>query len=217
MVDEAGKKPSRAAAADITLLLSACAEGSPDAHARLLEAVYRELHQIARGRMRAERGDHTLSATALVNEAYLKLLPGFAGTQGTDKAYADRRSFFHAAATAMRRILIDHARARQSQKRAGRHPAARHRVPLDVLIASTEADPADLLSLDEAISRLEEVDARAAEVVRLRFFAGQDLETVGTLLGVSSRTVKRDWEFARAWLQQALDAHEDAARPEGEP
>jgi RNA polymerase sigma factor (TIGR02999 family) len=191
---------------DITRLLAECADDRPGAHARLLEAVYTELHRMAQARMRAERAGHTLGATALVNEAYLKLFRSLGGRTDVGGTYANRRDFFHAAAAAMRRILIDHARARSSRKRARRDPAAQRRIPLDVLTASESVDPADLLSLDEAISRLEHVDARAAEVVHLRFFAGQELAKIAELLNVSTRTVKRDWEFARAWLQQLLES-----------
>jgi RNA polymerase sigma-70 factor (ECF subfamily) len=197
--------PRDTPAGDVTRMLSASAAGDELARDQLLELVYHELHRMAQARMRGERANHTLGATALVNEAYLKLVRSLDADAATQPAYTDRHSFFNAAAAAMRRILIDHARARGSQKRAGRDPHAQRRIPLDLLHASTAVDAADLLSLDDAISRLQQVDPRAAEVVRLRFFAGQDLDTVAELLNVSSRTIKRDWEFARAWLQQVLD------------
>jgi RNA polymerase sigma-70 factor (ECF subfamily) len=120
--------------------------------------------------------------------------------------YSHRHAFYKAAATAMRRILIDHARAKATNKRAGKSKGCR--ISIDLIEASTLDNPHDLLSLDEALSRLESEDERAASVVRLRFFAGRQIDEIAEMLEVSSRTVKRDWEFARARLQQIIEAQD---------
>lgn len=191
---------------EVTLLLEAARQGSVPARDRLLEIVYDELRIVARSHMRGERGDHTLGATGLVNESYLRLFRATGGDD-TPASFEHRHAFYKAAATAMRRILIDHARARVAAKRGGKRGRSGlgGAVSLDVLEASAEADPADLLSLDDALSRLEGEDERAASVVRLRFYGGRSVDEIADLLGVSSRTVKRDWEFARARLQQLIE------------
>jgi RNA polymerase sigma factor (TIGR02999 family) len=151
--------------------------------------------------MSAERPDHTLQATALVHEAYARLV-GRDG--GREVAWAGRAHFFHAAAEAMRRILIDHARARAGAARGG----GRRRVPLDVAdVADLAArdDPEAILALDEAVAGLEKQDPDAAAVVRLRFYAGLSVEETAQALGTSPRTVKRDWAFARAYLLRVLE------------
>ncbi len=191
---------------DITRLLSESAEGSRSARDRLVEIVYAELHTMARARLKGERSDHTLGATGLVNETYLRLFR-VAGedtqTLGA-QTFEDRIGFFSAAATAMRRVLIDHARSRAAVKRGGPRSERGARVSLDALDAAESLEPQELLSLDEAISRLEHMDERAALVVRLRFYAAQPIESIAQMLDVSDRTVKRDWEFARAWLRDAI-------------
>lgn len=196
---------------EITRLLDEANAGSAAAREELLRTVYEELRLIAIAHMREERPDHTLGATALVNESYLKLF------QATDVphtfTYTHRHAFYKTAATAMRRILIDHARARATGKRA--MPKQDRRISLDLVEASTSADPDDLLSLDRALSRLEEEDERAATVVRLRFFAGRQIEEVADMLEVSARTVKRDWEFARARLQQLIEEEGDGPPDQG--
>ncbi len=145
--------------------------------------------------MESERADHTLQATGLVHEAYVRLVGN------NELEWANRAHFFHAAAEAMRRILIEYARARAGPKRGG----GRRQLPLDIVDLATEADPAQILALDEAISRLEEKDPDAARVVRLRFYAGLSVEEVAKSIGVSPRMVKRDWSFARAFLFRELD------------
>lgn len=183
---------------EITRLLGASADGSRDARDRLVEIVYAELHTMARSRLHSERPDHTLGATGLVNETYMRLFR----VAGQDQipAFEDRVAFFSAAATAMRRVLVDHARGKAAVKRGGPRADRGSRVSLDAMDAAETLEPEDLLSLDEAISRLETVDERSARVVRLRFYAGQSIEAIAEMLGVSDRTIKRDWEFARAWL-----------------
>jgi RNA polymerase sigma factor (TIGR02999 family) len=180
----------------VTTLLKAAAEGRTDAPDRLLSLVYEELRRIARQRMAGERAGHTLQATALVHEAYLRLL----GKDGID--WAGRGHFFRAAAESMRKILIDHARARNAEKRGGGKAALSIAGVADL---TPTADPAGILALDDAIGRLEGVDSQAAAVVRLRFYAGLDEQAVADALGLSTRTVRRDWAFARGWLRQTLE------------
>ena len=161
---------------------------------RLVSLVYSELGAIAQARLRHERPEHTLEASALVHEAYLRLLGG------GYPAWNDRQHFFRAAAEAMRRILIEHARSRVRTKRGGK----RVQVPLTGLDLATEQDPTELLALDHAIRRLRDQDPQAAEIVELRFFGGLSVEETAQTLEVSERTVKREWAVARAWLYDAL-------------
>lgn len=160
----------------------------------LSPVVYDELRVLAAAQLRSERPDHTLQPTALVHEAYVRLLGG------ESTPWNDRSHFFRAAARAMRRILIDHARKRRSLKRGG-EPV---RVSFDQLEPPSWDDPEKLLALDSALLRLEERDPRAAEVVQLRYFAGMSVAETAETLDVSERTVKREWAFARAWLRKAL-------------
>ncbi|MHC4992951.1 MAG: ECF-type sigma factor [Planctomycetota bacterium] len=187
---------------EITQLIVDSADGSAESRDRLLNLVYSELHMLARSRMRGERGDHTLGATALVNEAYLRLF-GEDGAAVPEGGWGSRVGLFAAAATTMRRILVDHARARATQKRGGSASSAA-RVPLDLLEAARTAEPEQILALDDALTRLESIDARAAQVVRLRFYGALPLSAIAELYEVTDRTVKRDWNFARAWLRQHL-------------
>jgi RNA polymerase sigma factor (TIGR02999 family) len=161
---------------------------------KLFPAVYADLRVAARAQLRHERPDHTLQATALVHEAYLRLVGG------AYPNWNDRQHFFRAAAEAMRRILVEHARRRARVKR-GRNPV---RVTLTDVASLTQNDPAEVLALDAAIRRLEEQDPTAADIVRLRYFAGLSVEETAAMLDLSERTVKREWAFARAWLYEAL-------------
>lgn len=161
---------------------------------RLLPAVYEELRALARSQLRGERPDHTLQPTALVHEAYLRLL------KGAQPPWADRQHFFRAAAEAMRRILIEHARGRGRVKRGGK----RIRVDLSGVDLAREEDLDQLLALDDAFRRLEQQDPEAADVVRLRFYAGLSVAETAQAKGLSERTVKREWAFARAWLYDCL-------------
>lgn len=183
---------------DVTRLLHAAASGDRAALEHLLPIVYGQLRAIARQRMTRERDDHTLQATALVHEAYVQLLGG----EASAIQWNDRLHFFRAAAEAMRRILIDHARTRTRQKRGG----SAGRVSLDGIDVGEPTDESseDILALDAAICRLQERDPRAAEVVRLRYFGGLGVEDTAAALGLSPRTVKREWNFARAWLFEQL-------------
>lgn len=162
--------------------------------AALLPLVYDELRRMARGRLRLERGDFTLSTTELVHEAWLRLGDS-AQVAGRGRAY-----FFAAAAQAMRRIVVDHARKRRRIKRGGGRVA----VTLDDDLAVTDAGGVDLLELEEALQQLALVAARPAQVVECRFFGGLSADDTAQALGVTRRTVHRDWAFARAWLHDHL-------------
>lgn len=178
-----------------TRLLRAAGAGAPGAADELFPLVYAQLRAIAQQRMRGEQRGHTLQATALVHEVYLRLLG-----DGQTPSWTSRAHFFRAAAEAMRRILIEHARRRGRVKRGGEMK----RAPIDVLDLSNDDAPEQILALDAAIARLDQRDARAAEIVRLRFYAGLGVEDVASALKLSERTVKREWAFARAWLFQEL-------------
>jgi RNA polymerase sigma factor (TIGR02999 family) len=189
----------------LTQLLRAAATGEVAAADAVLPLVYRELRRLAQARMAGERADHTLQATALVHETWLKLV-------GVGEAsWQDRAAFYHAAATAMRRILVDHARQRGRQKRGG------GRRPEPITLSSLPAQQPDLgcpvtfLQLDEEIARLEREDPRAGAIVRLRFFAGLDVDETATMLRLSRRTVMREWAWARARLFAALSEPPDDA------
>lgn len=161
---------------------------------RLIPLVYAELRAMAEAQLRHERPDHSLQTTALVHETYLRLLgDGYPN-------WTERRHFFHAAAEAMRRLLIEHARKRARVKRGGH----RIRVSLSGVDLAIEHDPNEILALDDAIRRLRDVDPSAANVVRLRFFAGLSVAETARTLDVSESTIKREWAFARAWLFNAL-------------
>ena len=178
----------------------AAAGGDKSAADRLLPLVYEQLRKAAQLGLAGERAGHTLSATALVHEAYLKL------TGPRAVAWANRRHFYAAAAESMRRILIDHARAKAAAIRGGSE-ARRAAVNLTSLPdPNSENESAGFLILNEAIIRLESVDPEAAAVVRLRYFAGLSIEHTAAALGVSQPTVKRSWAFARGWLKEAIEA-----------
>lgn len=180
----------------VTRLINAAAAGNPGAPNELFQLIYDQLRAIARKRMAGERPDHTLQATALVNEVCVRLL----GKQGL--RWTGRAHFFGAAAEAMRQILIDHARAHNADKRGGGRAALSINSVLDL---ASPAASSGFLALDDAILRLEKVDVQAATVVRLRFFAGLNEPDVAAALEISERTVRRDWSFARAWLRDALE------------
>ena len=167
------------------MLLRRWSDGDAAAVDALLPLVHAELQRLARSYMRRERGDHTLEPMALVHEAYVRLIGG------ASIPLSSRAHFFFAATEAMRRILIDHARARGGPKRGG----GRRRVPLSSVLdlAAAEEDLPQILALDEAVSRLEQVSATVAAVVRLRFYAGLSVEETAVAMGVSPRTVKREW------------------------
>ncbi len=178
---------------DFSTRLAAAAEGDADAFAHAYEAAYAELRQIARRQLRSLSAGHTLVTTALVNEAYLKL----AGRRGGPK---DRAHFFALAARAMRQILVDHARARASQKRGGGWRAT----TLDEAAIPVEALADEMIAIDRALTRLEQVDERLARLVEWRFFGGMTDEEIAEALQITTRTVRRDWQKARGFLHREL-------------
>jgi RNA polymerase sigma factor (TIGR02999 family) len=183
--------------ADVTRILSSIEAGDPHAAEELLPLVYDELRRLAAARLAAEKPGQTLQATALVHEAYLRLV---GGEQPRD--WDGRRHFFAAAAEAMRRILVDGARHKRSRKAGG----GRRRLDLDDVEPALEDGDGDrLLALDEALRRLEAEDPRKAELVKLRFFAGLSAEQAAAALGVSLSTAEKDWAYARSWLRVAID------------
>jgi RNA polymerase sigma factor (TIGR02999 family) len=193
---------------EVTQLLTAIGQGDAQATANLLPLVYEELRRLARQHMAHERSEHTLQATALVHEAYLRLV----GSE--DAAWDNRAHFFAAAAEAMRRILIEHARSKNTAKRGGQY----RRVELSeqgASIDSQASDFDDLLALDEALGRLAIESPAKAELVKFRYFAGLTLEESAQAMGISLATAKRHWAFARAWLFNAIER--DSATSSAEP
>lgn len=183
---------------ELTRLLHRMSDGSTDAGDDLLRTVYAELRRMAQSRLSAE-GTPTLQATELVHEAWLRM----GGSTAPDEGWENRRHFFGAAAESMRRILVDRARARSSQKRGGQVT----RLPLESVSEFSTADTFDpdlLVALDAALTELETENASAARVVKLRFFAGLTVPETAALLAVDERTVIRKWKFAQAWLYQRL-------------
>jgi RNA polymerase sigma-70 factor, ECF subfamily len=178
----------------ITHLLHEWSAGNERALEELTPLVYEELRRQAARYLRRERQGHTLQTTALIHEAYLRLVGA------RDMQWQGRAHFFAIAANLMRRILVDHARRRDAHKRGGDQA----RLPLDEALAIAEESHVDLLALDEALDRLAAFDAQQARVVELRFFSGLSVEETATALGVSPRTVKSDWALARAWLRREI-------------
>jgi len=179
---------------DVTLLLRELSNGNQDVLAELIPLVYDELRRLAAYQLRRERSNHTLQATALVHEAYLRLV---------DQRHVDwknRSHFFGVAAHLMRRILLMHARTHHAAKRGG----SAQKISLDEALVFTPEQSAELVALDELLTRLAALDAKQARIVELRFFAGLSVEESAELLGISTATVKRDWAMAKAWLAREL-------------
>lgn len=181
---------------DVTRLLADLSAGRREALDRLLPVVYRELRAIAHNRLRGEREGHTLNTTALVHEAYLKLV------DLNRIQWRDRAHFFGVAAGAMRRILIDYAEMKSAQKRGGGVAD----IPLDSAPPLSDARAEELLALNASLCRLEALDPRQTRIVECRFFAGMSIEETAEALGFSTATVKREWALARAWLNRELSA-----------
>ena len=179
---------------DVSALLRAWSEGHVDARDRVMEVVYQELRRRAAAYLRRERSGHTLQPTALVHEAYLRLVDQHA------TVWQNRAQFFGVASQIMRRILVDRARARKTAKRSGRWA----RVTLDESVAECASPDVDVLDLDAALTELAAFDARKSQVAELKFFGGLTLEEAGHVLGVSVATVEREWQVARAWLYARL-------------
>ena len=181
----------------ITGLLRAWSDGDTNAFDALVPLVEAELRRLARVYMARERRDHTLQATALVNEAFVRLL----GAQ--DVRWQDRAHFLAIASRLMRRVLVDHARTRAFQKRGGRG----RKVSLDDAMLVSAAPTIDVLALDRALEALGEVDARKSRVIEMRYFGGMTVEETADALHVSTDTVKRDWRLAKLWLLRELEGH----------
>ena len=183
--------------AEVTSLLNQLADGDQKAAARLVPLVYNELRRIAVARLRHERPNHTLQATALVHEAYMKL------ADQRDAKWQNRAQFFGVASQVMRRILVDYARGQQRLRRGGKQ----QKVALDdvVLVSSDRTD--ELLAVNESLSKLEKLDPRQARVVELRYFTGLTIEEIAEVVGVASKTVARELNMAKAWLYGELKQH----------
>jgi RNA polymerase sigma factor (TIGR02999 family) len=196
---------------DVTRILSAAEQGDPHAAEQLLPLVYDELRKIAAQQMIQEKPGQTLQATALVHEAYLRLVanptsPGDAsGSAKSEPQWNSRRHFFAAAAEAMRRVLVERARSRGSMKRGG----GRERLDLEDIAVVCPERSDDLLALDEALTRLAQVEPQAAELVKLRYFAGQTMSAAADMLGLSLRSAHRLWAYAKAWLLQELERDQE--------
>jgi len=182
---------------DVTSIINAAVLGDAEADARLLPLLYDELRRLAQGHMAREGEGHTLQTTALVHEAYLRLIGG------NPVRFEDRKRFFALISEAMRRILIDHARRKRSLKCGGDriHVQARDDLPE---IATGHCSPEELLDLNEALERFEAIDPPKAQLVKLLYFAGMNLEDAATAMEISRATAHRDWVFARAWLRAAV-------------
>ena len=210
MLTDPHSTPAASPSSELTRLL----QSDTPSYDRILPIVYHELRGLAQSQLSSERPEHTLSATALVHEAYLRL------TNGAEIAWNGRAHFFHAASNAMRRVLIDHARSRLREKRGGgisleerARALAAHKSVQDFIRSD---DMENLLSLDETLCRLEEQDADLGAIVRLRFYAGLSIEQTAAALGLSTATIKRRWAFARAWLaQHALPVDQSRGHPDG--
>jgi RNA polymerase sigma factor (TIGR02999 family) len=195
MVDRKNTMSTAGQPESVTLLLRQMRSGDRAALERLLDMIYPELHRLAARHFRRERNAWTMQATALVNETYLRLVAH------EEHNWRNRAHFFGAAANLMRRILIDHARARQSRKRGSRQDL----VSLDEEITVADnSRPAELLALDAALARLESISPRQSRIIELRYFAGLTVPEAAEVLGMSPRTVDRDWAVARAWLHREL-------------
>ena len=183
---------------EITQLLLAWGKGDEGAFDRLMPLVYDEMRKIARRYMSRQRPDHTLQTTALVNEAYLRLI------DSSKVQWQNRAHFYAISAQLMRRILVDFARARTNQKRGG----GAQKVVLDGALTITSEPGADLIALDDALNELAKLDRRQSQIVELRYFGGLSEDETAEILDISARTVRRDWSLARAWLYRQLNQEE---------
>jgi len=186
---------------EVTVLLAKLTKGNQEAAGKLIPLVYSEMRRLAGAYMRRERSDHTLQPTALVNEAYLKLVE----QRGVD--WQSRSHFFGIAAQVMRRILVDHARGHMRDKRGG----GQKPVPIDEAMVFAPEQSEEILKLNEALDRLTKLDERQGKIVELRFFGGLTVEQTAEMMGISPKTVKRDWSMAKAWLHGEMKTiHDDA-------
>lgn len=182
---------------DVTILLNQMNDGESSAPEELLPLVYSELRKLAAGYLKNERTDHTLQPTALVHEAYIRLVDW----QNTN--WQNRSHFFAVAAQIMRNILVDHAR----RKKAEMHGGNLQKLALDEAISFSQVREVDLVDLDDALQELEKLDERQSKIVELRFFGGLTIEETAHAIGVSTMTVSREWNFAKAWLYRRLSNH----------
>ncbi|HEY2391586.1 MAG TPA: sigma-70 family RNA polymerase sigma factor [Candidatus Angelobacter sp.] len=182
------------APSEITSLLTEVIQGNKEAEEKLYTVMYRELHRLARGCMRRERPGHTLQTTALVNEAYVRLMGA------PSSGWKNRGHFLGMAAHVMRWVLVDHARGRNSKKRSG----TLHKVSLDSALIYSDEQSGEILAVHEALNRLAHWDQRQSRIVELRFFGGLDTAETARILGISATTVKREFQLARAWLHGEL-------------
>ena len=193
--DEADRPEPARATGDVTLILSRIEQGDPQAAEQLLPLIYEELRKLAAAKMAQEKPGQTLQATALVHEAYIRLVD-----QTAPQQWDSRRHFFAAAAEAMRRILVEQARKKSSFKAGG----DLERVALDEVEPEYKDQGYDLLALNEALQRLEQIDARLAELVKLRFFSGLSIPNAAEVLGIAASTAIADWAYAKGWLRLEL-------------
>jgi RNA polymerase sigma factor (TIGR02999 family) len=184
---------------EVTQILSAIEQGDPHAAEQLLPLVYEELRKLAAQKLALEKQGQTLQATALVHEAYLRLIGNQPAAQALEH-WDSRGHFFAAAAEAMRRILVDRAREKGREKRGGKFK----KLDIDAIDLATTVTPDQLLAVDEALAKLAVIDANAAKLVELRYFAGLTIDEAGKALGVSTATAYRHWNYARAWLHSEL-------------
>ncbi len=187
---------------EVTRILSAVRDGSGDALEELLPVVYAQLHGLARRQLQREREGHTLQATALVNEAYLRLVAE------RERNWENRAHFMTVAATAMRRVLVNHAEKRRAQKRGGDRERIALDEALDGALDALADRAADVLALDEALDRLADFDPQKSRIVELRFYGGLTIEETAHVLDVSTRTVERGWRLAKAWLRTEVTRDE---------
>ena len=183
---------------EVTVLLRAVGEGDSQAPGRLLELVYADLRRLASAYMQSERPEHTLQATALVHEAYLRLV------DWKNVNWENRAQFFAVAAQVMRRVLVDHARGKNAAKREG----LQQKLALDEAVSFADEKEFDVLALEEALSSLEQLDPRQAKIVEMRFFGGLSIEDVAHVLKLSPTTIKREWTIAKAWFQRELSRNQ---------
>lgn len=187
---------------EVTQVLVDWNKGDQNAPDRLMPLVYEELRKLARNYLQRERSDHTLQATGLVHEAYLRLV------DQSSMSWQNRAHFFAVAAQVMRRILVDHARAHRAEKRGGE----REKIEFDEALAPSDEKAVDLIALDDALQDLGQFDPRQSRIVELRFFGGLTNEEIGEVLEISPRTIKREWRLAKAWLRREIMGKEpDAA------
>jgi RNA polymerase sigma-70 factor, ECF subfamily len=184
---------SETSTTQITQLLLDCGKGDKAALDQLLPLVYAELHRLANHYMRRERPDHTLQTSALINEAYIRLIDA-------NVSWESRTHFFGIAARLMRQILVDHARTRKQAKRGG----GQHKTSLSEALEIDNPEAADIIALDEALNSLAKIDMQQSRIVELRFFGGMTIEETAKMLTISHATVERDWQMARAWLRREM-------------